>query len=527
MIIRGRVAIILSILVLICFLCIPSAYNSEANHRIMPSALHSAENGSSTTMTSGASSGIAVVGEPSHIGDLLTGTVIVTNSGNETGKVSLRIYCGAENIVFVGPDVTIAPGSSKEVSSTFTSEVNGTIDCTWSVDSIDSHIHEELQGSFSFESLLPQEIDIYSIEHEWQENSLSTRASVYLSPGRSRSVIFHVVANSTNSDSILQEIPIKLDPGVRMVQIEMGEVNFPLITFEIMPINWKMSEASKNLTSFTISKSIIQSSDLSIEASIATIPNSPDSQQISYQVSNAGEIATLPGNIRLISMSDMQVIQEIPVPAISPGGELNGFFTNQPEKTPLQGEIKVIWSTGEASSSSTIIFEFEESNDEFSLPFNPLAASYGILAGITIILVGRLVWRSVSTRTPKTSESTFRVTRKEREVKEGQEKKLVICPHCEQQLHVPLIHSGNARCPTCSLEFEVKGEADKTDKDKISSVDENFNSDNAELAIVRSSDDLLNCPDCDQALRVPIEKRPVRSRCPICKLEFIAEIREE
>ena len=103
MIIRGRVAIILSILVLICFLCIPSAYNSDDNHRIMPSALHSEENGSTTTMTSGASSGITVVGEPSHIGDPLTGTVIVTNSGNETGKVSLRIYCGAENNVFVGP----------------------------------------------------------------------------------------------------------------------------------------------------------------------------------------------------------------------------------------------------------------------------------------------------------------------------------------------------------------------------------------------------------------------------------------
>ena len=41
--------------------------------------------------------------------------------------------------------------------------------------------------------------------------------------------------------------------------------------------------------------------------------------------------------------------------------------------------------------------------------------------------------------------------------------------------------------------------------------------------VSRSSEDNLNCPECDQALRVPIERRPVLSRCPVCKTEFMAD----
>ena len=44
-----------------------------------------------------------------------------------------------------------------------------------------------------------------------------------------------------------------------------------------------------------------------------------------------------------------------------------------------------------------------------------------------------------------------------------------------------------------------------------------------ELNVVKSSDDILHCPTCDQALRVQIEKRPVMSRCPVCKTKFMAE----
>ena len=49
------------------------------------------------------------------------------------------------------------------------------------------------------------------------------------------------------------------------------------------------------------------------------------------------------------------------------------------------------------------------------------------------------------------------------------------------------------------------------------------NEESEELDAVKSSDDILHCPTCDQALRVQIEKRPVMSRCPVCKTKFMAE----
>ena len=46
------------------------------------------------------------------------------------------------------------------------------------------------------------------------------------------------------------------------------------------------------------------------------------------------------------------------------------------------------------------------------------------------------------------------------------------------------------------------------------------------LKVVMSSDHILHCPTCDQALRVQIEKRPIMSRCPVCKTQFMAEVEE-
>ena len=52
------------------------------------------------------------------------------------------------------------------------------------------------------------------------------------------------------------------------------------------------------------------------------------------------------------------------------------------------------------------------------------------------------------------------------------------------------------------------------------------NEESEKLDVVKSSDDILHCPTCDQALRVHIEKRPVMSRCPVCKTQFMAEAEE-
>ena len=85
------------------------------------------------------------------------------------------------------------------------------------------------------------------------------------------------------------------------------------------------------------------------------------------------------------------------------------------------------------------------------------------------------------------------------------EKREIECSFCEQRLMVPIGHEGGVRCPSCTMEFIV-GESQETPS-----------------LVVRSSEDTLSCPECDQVLRVKLENRPVMSRCPVCKTNFMAE----
>jgi uncharacterized C2H2 Zn-finger protein len=91
---------------------------------------------------------------------------------------------------------------------------------------------------------------------------------------------------------------------------------------------------------------------------------------------------------------------------------------------------------------------------------------------------------------------------------------------------------GGVKCPACTMQFEVEDEIIQPTHSDITSETETEDpqiSDSSDLAdpVSRSSDDFLQCPDCNQTLKVPIERRPVRSRCPVCKLEFLAEASEE
>ena len=73
---------------------------------------------------------------------------------------------------------------------------------------------------------------------------------------------------------------------------------------------------------------------------------------------------------------------------------------------------------------------------------------------------------------------------------------------------------------------------DSGDEDKISE-EENIETHTDSLPpptlqeiSARSVDDLLSCPSCDQTLKIPISRRPVKARCPACRSEFLAEVGE-
>lgn len=138
------------------------------------------------------------------------------------------------------------------------------------------------------------------------------------------------------------------------------------------------------------------------------------------------------------------------------------------------------------------------------------------------------------------------------------EKTEVPCPSCEQKLSIPATFSGTVRCPSCRHEFDVSAEPDMELPAMVTSpgedeVEDELEPDGSsdmglmprsrrggraggravakptepepaepETQVVVSESDILPCPECEVKLRVPMEKRPVRARCPACKTEFMA-----
>jgi Zn finger protein HypA/HybF involved in hydrogenase expression len=200
---------------------------------------------------------------------------------------------------------------------------------------------------------------------------------------------------------------------------------------------------------------------------------------------------------------------------------------------------------------------------------------YGIIAAVVVTLVSRLAygWMNASPSTSdgasvgaggtlsRKEKSEQRKARKSalRESKtsvkkstSSSEKLEVPCPSCEQKLSVPTTFSGTVRCPSCRHEFDVEAESEpevpapvtSTDEDEHSyesdgerstsegataipsaagrDEEETDGSDEPGQLVVASKSDILPCPDCEAKLRVPLEKRPVRARCPACKTEFMA-----
>jgi hypothetical protein len=74
-----------------------------------------------------------------------------------------------------------------------------------------------------------------------------------------------------------------------------------------------------------------------------------------------------------------------------------------------------------------------------------------------------------------------------------------------------------------NFDDEIEG----VEEDAIDSVDEEVDTSPQPITTTKakessSSDDVIRCPDCEQKLKVPYDRRPVRARCPACKCEFRA-----
>ena len=137
----------------------------------------------------------------------------------------------------------------------------------------------------------------------------------------------------------------------------------------------------------------------------------------------------------------------------------------------------------------------------------------GVVMALLIIFSVRII--SVRNQTEDSETKTYSDRNKKVEETVETEKRTVQCPSCPKQLQVPLGYSGQVKCPSCLAQFSTKYESDGNSEDNELDVEDD------EL-FASSDDDVVQCPKCDQVLRVPYDKRPAKARCPACKCIFNA-----
>ena len=475
------------------------------------------------------SSDIAVTGEPVHVGDELTASILVNNQGSNSGSVRLVLSDSTGSNLSVGEEVLISPGSSREVSAPLVPASSGVLELNWEVTSDDGGVSEELNGSFDVQVYESQTLGLGFDSVEWTlSHGLYCEFSASLSDGKQRDVNISVSLVSQGVVEEVQRLGITLDPGLRALSLDLGQPDADHILVTLEPDGWTPSNSEANLTWQTSVTAPSISPSVSIGAQEPNNPATGDYLNLPYWLNNSGDSATPPGVLRVVSTSDGMVLVQITVPAVSAGGSYSGELSIGPWPDSRMVDVEVAWMMDGATTSVPLtVFSQSESGDSWKLPFNVMAAVYGAFMGLAVVLVGMIVWRSVSERTPSTEDDSkiLRESRITRRLGRAPRKREVKCPSCEQRLSIPAPHTGSVRCPACTMQFSADdAEKDEETIEQDTGEDAPADSSATSEPVVKSLEEILSCPQCDQKLRILIERRPVRSRCPACRTEFMAEV---
>ena len=482
-------------------------------------------------LTAASSSEIALIGEPAHVGDSLTASILVHNQGQNPESVSLVISPEGSDPIH-GQAILINPGSSREVSASFTPSSSGSISLDWKVHSSNGGVARELNGTTVIEVLEPQSIQLVVDSLEWNlEDGLSSEISLYLSDGRSREVEIQVAIIDQTIESNLQFFLITMDPGRRQLNLDLGNPSADALIIRVNSVTWTAEEEIEIQT--TLTPPML---DLVVTSEgVSTAPQVGESVNIPFSLTNNGNTPTLAGEVRVVRNSDNMILDTIPTYSINPSESFTDEFTIEEWPDSKVVDVHIIWATSGLTESLLLEIEtFSDNNAEAELPFDLVAAIYGTVTGLVLVMFILVLYRTVSESVEDTGKSRFnrlRQARGEKKKSAAVEKREIPCPECDQRLHIPNSHSGAVKCPACTARFMVESIASE-EEDTISEeenietqIDSSPTPTSQEIS-ARSVDDLLSCPSCDQTLKIPINRRPVKARCPACRSEFLAEVGE-
>ena len=489
-------------------------------------------NSNEVNFTAAGSDKISIIGQPIHLGDYVHASILIHNQGDIRDSVRLVVE-GIDDSIWFGEYVEIDSGSSREISVSLLPSKVGNNEFNWSVYGPGGGIDDDLNGSFSIEVRDKQLLQIEFNSYLWtSEEGLQVISRVYLSEGVSRDIMVMIFDND-DKDNPLQSLQVSLDYGSRIIIFDLGDPIVDTLFIEAIPIYWNPIVFNSENTSTLSVNPPVTSVEIEFDNIYPQKPSENENISFEYTVTNTGNSKINSGLIRLIT-SDQTIIHEENFPSLLPDATYSGkiIITEWPYIQPTN--VSIYFISEEYYASNWILIDSANSPQSSSLPFDIYAVSYGTVAGLTVVIMAKIVISAVVNRTPSTiNDSKLRPPRESRinaNKSRKQEKREVSCPLCEQRLNVPLSHEGLVRCPSCESNFEVLPLSENVSEEiNLDEVQKEVSKDNGEIEILSSSSegDMLNCPSCEQKLRVLESKRPVRARCPACRCEFMALSKEK
>ena len=494
------------------------------------------------------SDGLTVTGGPFHVGDSSPLAILIHNGGDYPGTGTLEVREGDSDGNNIGnwsslETRTLEVGSSLELGSQYTNSVSGERLIEWRIVSQDSLVANDLDGSIHLNIQPSQSLDLSITSHDWTlEDGLTIDVTTTLSAGEGRLVLLEAGTSSSSGDVTQISTEVFLTPGQRTLTYDLGQpISSSDAWVELTPISWVSSTLALDEIALFHPTPVVS---VVIDSVTPSTPVPGEPATIHYTLINEGNADTLAGNLMLIDMKrDGQVLwTESGTDALeSVGSGENETGTIALDKWPEGSvvDLSLIWhtSTTDATGSASFLSQVEDSS-EAEATIDWMSIVYGSLAGLFIGLVTRTVMRARA-GVPLLSRRE-RGERKSKPKKSPQkaadEKVEVACPACDQRLRVPATYSGSARCPACAQTFPVEAsvkeippevEEDEPVEESPEPIEQESEQEpepvrTDEEKTSSSSDDVIHCPDCEQKLKVPYNRRPVRARCPACKCEFRA-----
>ena len=476
--------------------------------------------------SSAGSNEIVIIGQPIHVGDELTASILVHNQGSISDSVRLELTRDDGTTLVNGEFISISPGSSREVSANFIPLLSGSLNVDWRISSLNGGVDVSLNGSSDIEVRNSQDIIVELEEISWDlEEGLDLDISISLSSGLNRSMGVEIFMKSGNEYAEFQKFNIEMNPGIRNINLNLGHPDASRLKIVVSPNSWLPLNGDGELIIELIPPLVTPS--ILISGMSPTTVSLGDTFTISYSLENTGTSASSAGLLRVVGVANNLVFTEVSVPSIDPGNDYSGTVEFISWEYSQTIDIEFIWNMEDLIvKNQTSVVVDSGSSASFSLPFSVYAAIYGALSGLAIVMTSLVIFRAISQRTPSTNSKLFRgdfLNNRFLKNNASKLKKEVSCPSCNQRLNIPIEHNGSVKCPACSMQFSQKSFTQDEIEDSMSVEkpdDETIISEYEAL----SSTDLLSCPKCEQTLRVALDKRPVKSRCPACRVEFVAKI---